>query len=60
VEHVTWPRCPKTGTVELYRVLGGGHTWPGAIAIQSDRLGETTESTSATQLILDFFDTHPR
>jgi polyhydroxybutyrate depolymerase len=60
VEHVTWPRCPKTGTVELYRVVGGGHTWPGAIAIHSDRLGETTESTSATELVLHFFDTHPR
>jgi polyhydroxybutyrate depolymerase len=60
VQHVTWRHCPKHGAVELYRVLGGGHTWPGAIAIRSDRLGETTESTSATRLILDFFDTHPR
>jgi polyhydroxybutyrate depolymerase len=60
VQHVTWPHCPRNGTVELYRVIGGGHTWPGAFAIRSERLGTTTESTSATQLIIDFFDTHPR
>ena len=31
VQHVTYPDCPANGTVELYRVVGGGHTWPGAI-----------------------------
>jgi polyhydroxybutyrate depolymerase len=60
VQRVTWPHCPKRATVELYRVVGGGHTWPGAIAIRSERLGETTASISATKLMLDFFDTHPR
>jgi len=58
VQRATWPRCPKHGTVALYRVIGGGHTWPGAFAVQSDRLGATTASISATDLMLDFFDTH--
>lgn len=60
VQRVRWPDCPKRGTVVLYRVIGGGHTWPGAIDLRSDRLGATTTSTSATELILDFFDTHSR
>ena len=60
VEHVVYPDCPPSGAVELYRVLGGGHTWPGGIAVNSDRLGPTTTSIDATALMLTFFDAHPR
>lgn len=60
VQHVVWPRCPATGTVQLYRVVGGGHTWPGAVAVRAAQLGPTTASIDATTLILDFFDAHPR
>jgi len=60
VQHVVWPDCPVTGAVELYRVLGGGHTWPGAAAVGADRLGPTTASIDATKLVLDFFDAHAR
>jgi polyhydroxybutyrate depolymerase len=60
VQHVTWPGCPANGTVALYRVIGGGHTWPGAIPVRADRLGGTTSSIDATKLVLDFFDAHPR
>jgi polyhydroxybutyrate depolymerase len=56
VQRVTWPDCPHDGTVELYRVVGGGHTWPGAVDLRSQRLGATTSSISATDLMLDFFD----
>jgi polyhydroxybutyrate depolymerase len=58
VERVTYPRCRDHEDVELVRVEGGGHTWPGAVAV--DRLGATTESISATSAMLDFFDAHPR
>ena len=27
VEHLTWAEC-GTGRIELYRIVGGGHTWP--------------------------------
>ncbi len=60
VQHVVWPDCPTNGIVELYRVVGGGHTWPGATPVRAARLGATTPSISATKLILDFFDAHPR
>lgn len=60
VEHVVYPDCPPSGAVELYRVLGGGHTWPGGIAVSAERLGATTTSIDATALMLAFFDAHPR
>jgi polyhydroxybutyrate depolymerase len=60
VQHLVWPDCPRSGAVELYRVVGGGHTWPGAAAVREDRLGPTTASIDATNLMLDFFAAHPR
>ena len=35
IEHVVYPDCPAGGTVELYRVVDGGHTWPGAFPINA-------------------------
>jgi polyhydroxybutyrate depolymerase len=58
VERVSYPRCARRHDVELVRVEGGGHTWPGGIDL--DRLGATTASINATTAMLDFFDAHPR
>jgi polyhydroxybutyrate depolymerase len=60
IEHVVYPDCPTGGTVELYRVVDGGHTWPGAFPINFTRLGPTTSAIDATALMLAFFDAHPR
>ena len=60
VEHVVYPDCPAEGTVELYRVVSGGHTWPGSFPVNPARLGPTTSSIDATALMLDFFDAHAR
>ena len=60
VERVSYPGCRRGRAVELVRILGGGHTWPGAFSVLPDRLGSTTESVNATSEILDFFDAHPR
>jgi polyhydroxybutyrate depolymerase len=60
VQRFVWPDCPSKGAVQLYRVVGGGHTWPGAVAVQSERLGATTSSIDATGLMLDYVDRHPR
>ncbi len=52
--------CPATGDVELYSVLGGGHTWPGSTYPSPAPLtGATTTSINADQLIWDFFRAHP-
>ncbi len=60
VQRFVWPDCPRDGAVQLYRIVGGGHTWPGGIPVGADRLGATTASIDATDLILDFFAAHPR
>jgi polyhydroxybutyrate depolymerase len=60
VQRFVWPDCPAIGAVELYRIVGGGHTWPGSAAVREDRLGPTTRSIDATKLMLDFFGVHPR
>ena len=54
-----YPACSAGVEVELYTVLGGGHTWPGAV----HTVGPpefTTQTISATDLALDFFEAHPR
>ena len=60
IEHVVYPDCPDGGTVELYRVVDGGHTWPGAFPINAARLGPTTSAIDATSLMLAFFDADRR
>ncbi|MCP9915873.1 hypothetical protein [Cyanobium sp. ATX 6F1] len=52
----------KAGTeVVLYRMNGGGHTWPGAPAILPRWLvGNTCHDISGTQVIWDFFKAHPK
>ena len=55
-------RCPKRADVDLYRIEGAGHTWPGsefARAIES-AVGPTTFSINADQVMWSFFETHPR
>ena len=41
----------------LYRIEGGGHTWPGAPT--DDGGGLTTRQIQADWLVLDFFAQHP-
>jgi len=61
-EHVTiltYP-CPEGAEVELYRIDGGGHTWPGSPFLDGvDLVGETTFEISANEIIWDFFQAHP-
>ncbi|WP_322817592.1 PHB depolymerase family esterase [Tepidiforma sp.] len=46
-----------TAPVVHYRIEGGGHTWPGAVAVP--RLGKTTTSISASEVMWAFFVEHP-
>ena len=58
VTHTVYHGCAPGTAVELYSVLGGGHTWPGSpIDVP---FGPTTHSIDATELILCFFAAHPR
>ena len=57
---LTFP-CPKGAEAELYRIEGGGHSWPGSefsktvVAV----VGPTTTSVSANELMWEFFADHP-
>ena len=55
-----WP-CPAGAEVELYRVTGGGHTWPGSkfSAQIAGVVGRTTFSIDANTLMWEFFRAHP-
>lgn len=55
-------KCPSGSETELYRITGGGHTWPGSEfskAIASF-VGPTTSSISANDVMWNFFSAHPR
>jgi polyhydroxybutyrate depolymerase len=53
--------CPKGDEVELYRVTGGGHAWPGSpVSVSIARaVGFTTMAISADQIMWAFFTAHP-
>jgi polyhydroxybutyrate depolymerase len=51
VDSLTWQDC--AAPVVLYRVIGGGHTWPGGVNDPSG--GASTDDVSATELMWSFF-----
>lgn len=53
----TYTGCARFSSVEHYRVIGGGHTWPGATVHNGP--GNTTTTISATTIMWHFFLGHP-
>jgi polyhydroxybutyrate depolymerase len=53
--------CPIGDEVLLYRVDGGGHSWPGSAFSKTIEsiVGPTTDSIDATELMWEFFQDHP-
>jgi polyhydroxybutyrate depolymerase len=53
--------CPRGANVELFRVEGGGHTWPGSkeSAALARIVGPTTFEISADVQMWKFFRAHP-
>ncbi|MEP7055279.1 MAG: PHB depolymerase family esterase [Actinomycetota bacterium] len=58
VETSTYAGCAGGADVVLHTVIGGGHTWPGAIGLPG--LGVTTRDIDASESIWDFFAAHPK
>lgn len=58
VSRLTYEGCRDGADTALYRIDGGGHTWPGAAPIPGNPFGPTTDEISATTLLLDFFEAH--
>lgn len=53
--------CPVGADLNLYRIIDGGHTWPGSELSASLEaiMGRTTTSIDATATIWEFFSRHP-
>jgi polyhydroxybutyrate depolymerase len=52
--------CPPGDDTQLYRVEGGGHSWPGSELLEGMTiLGRTTHSIDTDTLVWDFFEKHP-
>lgn len=53
-----WTGCNANGAVRLCTIDGGGHQWPGGTSIPF--LGNNTNVISASQMMWDFFEEHPK
>lgn len=53
-----WSDCDDGADVQLCRIEGGGHTWPGGVAVPI--LGATSTDLDASDAMVDFFDAHGR
>jgi len=53
--------CEARAEVVLYRIAGGGHTWPGSrFRFPVDRFGTTTAEIDATERMVEFFARHAK
>lgn len=58
VETTAYTGCTAGADVVLQSVIGGGHTWPGAIGLPG--LGHTSRDINASQAMWEFFAAHPK
>lgn len=59
IQHETWADCASSTEVELYTIIGGGHSWPGG-QVGRARADQPTQTLSASRLIWEFFVAHPK
>ena len=59
VTRIEYPNCVGAAAVVLYRVDGGGHTWPGAKPMPEWFVGRTSTGVDATGVMWNFFREHP-
>jgi polyhydroxybutyrate depolymerase len=52
--------CTDGSTIELYTIFGGGHAWPGSSGPAGPGGDQPVQSIPATELIWQFFETHPK
>jgi len=56
ISRISYQGCEEGGEVILYRIKGGGHTWPGGKKLPVWIAGYTTPDINATDLMWDFFN----
>ncbi len=61
VEKSTWTGGKNGTSVVLYKVIGGGHTWPGGSQYLPEKIiGKTCGDFDGLQAIWEFFKAHPK
>ncbi|MEL7123904.1 MAG: T9SS type A sorting domain-containing protein [Bacteroidota bacterium] len=60
VELVKFTNCDCEADVVFYKIINGGHTWPGVPIASLPQLGVTNEDIHASFELWDFFDSHNR
>ncbi len=61
VMEITYDHCAKGGEVVYYTVRGLGHVWPGGQNRLPEKwVGKPSDNLNATDVIWEFFKTHPR
>ena len=60
IVHETYSGCANGTSVELYKIIGGKHAWPGSNGPAWPGGDQPTQTISATQLIWEFFVAHPK
>jgi polyhydroxybutyrate depolymerase len=51
----------REASVVYYTIEGAGHTWPGGSSLLPESIvGKCTDRLNATDVIWEFFKTHPR
>jgi len=55
-----YTNCTANAEVVLYTVVDGGHSWPGVNAMIEQIAGHTTMAIDATDVMWEFFQTHPQ
>ena len=59
VTRIAYPSCADDAPVVLYRIEGGGHTWPGGGPLPEWLVGRTSSGVDATAVMWQFFREHP-
>jgi len=60
VEKWTYPSCAGRNEVVSYIIHGGGHAWPPNPPQAPRMTGVSSQNLDATQVIWEFFKTHPK
>ncbi len=58
VTRLEYPNCADNAAVVLYRVQGGGHSWPGGKPLPEWFVGPTSNGVDATSQMWAFFREH--
>lgn len=59
IARIEYPKCADHSAVVLYRIEGGGHTWPGGGSLPEWFVGRASKGIDATGVMWQFFREHP-